>query len=646
MDAFYVSCELQRRPELRGKPVVVAGSGPRAVVTTASYEARKFGVFSATPASRARRVCPQAIFVAPDFTHYRERSREVMEVLHEQVDTVEVVGLDEAYLDLTGFERPNAAGRRIKAAVTERTGLACSIGIGPSKLVAKVASDADKPDGFLSLTAEEARERFGGASPRLVPGIGPKTAERLEARGVAAARPARRDGRRAAVGAVRARAWAPTSAAWRGSRTSASSRPSACASRSRRRPPSTATCTAWSRWSRELARLADQLCDDLERNGRSGRTVRLKVRLDDFSIHTRARTLPAAVSDAETIGSVARELLRKLDPQRPVRLLGVGVAGMEGAARAGRPAPAARLTRRGSFGSMSEDRLTALDASFLHLEDASSHMHVASVMLFEGDPPPYDELLESIDRRLHLVPRYRQKLAYVPLGQGRPRWVDDPHLNLRYHVRSTALPSPGCEEQLRNLAGRVFAQQLDRDKPLWEIWLVEGLEDGGFAMLSKTHHALVDGISGVDIVTVLFDTSPEPAAPPDPGQRWLPRPLPSGAQLLGEALVERATVPGELARTVRAVFRGPRAGGQQRGERRRRRRRHGLGRAQPRARQPLQRGHRPAPPLHLGARRPRRREGDQERAGRHRERRGAGLGRRARWGATCAAAASPPTASS
>ena len=207
---------------------------------------------------------------------------------------------------------------------------------------------------------------------------------------------------------------------------------------------------------------------------------------------------------------------------------------------------------------MSQDRLTAMDASFLHLEDASSHMHVASVMLFDGDPPPYDELLDSIGRRLHLVPRYRQKLAFVPFGQGRPRWVDDPHLNLRYHVRSTALPSPGSEDQLRNLAGRVFAQQLDRDKPLWEIWLVEGLADGGFAMLSKTHHALVDGISGVDIMTVLFDTSPEPAAPPDPGQRWLPRPEPSRAELLGEALVERATVPGELARTVRAVFRGPR----------------------------------------------------------------------------------------
>ena len=204
------------------------------------------------------------------------------------------------------------------------------------------------------------------------------------------------------------------------------------------------------------------------------------------------------------------------------------------------------------------DRLTSLDASFLHLEDASAHMHVASVMLFDGEPPPYAELIDAIEARLHLVPRYRQRLAFVPLGQGRPKWVDDPHLNLRYHVRSTALPSPGSEDQLKALAGRVFSQALDRDKPLWELWLVEGLEGGRFAVLAKTHHSLVDGISGVDIVTVLFDTSPEPAAPPDPGDRWLPRPLPSRAQLLGEALIERTTVPTEIARTARAAVRGPR----------------------------------------------------------------------------------------
>src|SRR3982751_4685909 len=183
---------------------------------------------------------------------------------------------------------------------------------------------------------------------------------------------------------------------------------------------------------------------------------------------------------------------------------------------------------------MAGDRLTGLDASFLHLEDGSSHMHVAGVMLFEGPPPPYDELLDAFERRLPLVPRYRQRLAFVPLGQGRPKWVDDPHLNLRYHVRSTALPSPGSEGQLQDLAGRVFSQQLDRDKPLWEVWLVEGLEDDRFAVLSKTHHALVDGISGVDILTVLFGEEAD-----DPGDSWTPRPAPSPGELLVEAVAER-----------------------------------------------------------------------------------------------------------
>jgi WS/DGAT/MGAT family acyltransferase len=204
------------------------------------------------------------------------------------------------------------------------------------------------------------------------------------------------------------------------------------------------------------------------------------------------------------------------------------------------------------------DRLTALDTSFLHLEDDSAHMHVASVMLFDGEPPPHDELIAGIEGRLHLVPRYRQKLAFVPFGQGRPRWVDDPHLNLSYHVRKTALPAPGTEEQLRALAGRVLAQQLDRDKPLWEIWVVEGVEGNRFALICKTHHALVDGISGVDIVTVLFDTSDEPTKPPEPERRWLPAPMPSRTQLLSEALLERATVPSEISRSVRAIFRAPR----------------------------------------------------------------------------------------
>jgi WS/DGAT/MGAT family acyltransferase len=142
---------------------------------------------------------------------------------------------------------------------------------------------------------------------------------------------------------------------------------------------------------------------------------------------------------------------------------------------------------------MSKDRLSPLDASFLHLEDASSHMHVAAAQLFAGEPPQYGRLLNHIESRLGLVPRYRQRLAEVPLAQARPRWVDDERFDLRFHVRHTALPEPGSEYELQVLAGRVFSQQLRRDRPLWELWLVSGLEGGRFAILSKIHHALVDG---------------------------------------------------------------------------------------------------------------------------------------------------------
>jgi WS/DGAT/MGAT family acyltransferase len=204
------------------------------------------------------------------------------------------------------------------------------------------------------------------------------------------------------------------------------------------------------------------------------------------------------------------------------------------------------------------DRLTGLDSSFLHLERDSAHMHVAGCMVFEGEAPAYDELVQQIAGRLHLVPRYRQRLAFVPFGQGRPVWVDDPHFNIVFHVRHTALPGPGDEAQLKRLAGRVFSQALDRSRPLWEIWLVEGLSDGRFALLSKTHHALVDGVSGVDIATVLFDTSPEPMPVAPPESEWVPRPLPTDAQLLADALLERATVPAEIARGIRATLRGPR----------------------------------------------------------------------------------------
>jgi diacylglycerol O-acyltransferase / wax synthase len=205
------------------------------------------------------------------------------------------------------------------------------------------------------------------------------------------------------------------------------------------------------------------------------------------------------------------------------------------------------------------DRLTALDSAFLHLEDDSTaHMHVASVMVFEGSAPTQQELVDHVLSRLHLVPRYRQRLAQVPLGQGRPVWTDDPHFNPRYHIRHAGLPKPGDEESLKQLAGRLFSQRLDRSKPLWELWLVDRMAGKRFAIIAKTHHALVDGISGVDITTVLFDTTAEPALPPRPPEPWVARPLPGPAKLLGEALLERSTVPAEMTRGTRALLRTPR----------------------------------------------------------------------------------------
>ena len=204
------------------------------------------------------------------------------------------------------------------------------------------------------------------------------------------------------------------------------------------------------------------------------------------------------------------------------------------------------------------DRISALDASFLHLEKAGERLHVASVTIFDGPAPSWDELRVHVEARLHLVPRFRQRLAEVPLHQGRPVWVDDPHFNLRYHLRHAGLPAPGSEEQLKNLAGRLFAQPLDRTKPLWELSLVDGLWDGQFALVAKSHHALVDGELAVDITRVLFDTTRDPAPPARPAGSWVARPLPTPAQLLSEALIERATQPRELARSARALVRGPR----------------------------------------------------------------------------------------
>jgi WS/DGAT/MGAT family acyltransferase len=208
------------------------------------------------------------------------------------------------------------------------------------------------------------------------------------------------------------------------------------------------------------------------------------------------------------------------------------------------------------------DRLSALDASFLHLESPETPMHVGSLAVFDGgsffDASGRFRLAEVralVASRLHLIPRFRKRLMTVPFDQGRPIWVDDDRFDIAHHVRLTALPKPGSWDQLRTLTGRIESQTLDRSHPLWELWFVEGLAGGRVALVQKTHHALVDGVSGVDVATVLLDFSPESAAPDAPA--WLPRPAPSSARLLRDTIVERSTEPTEVVRSVRGLARTP-----------------------------------------------------------------------------------------
>lgn len=331
MDAFYVSVELRRRPQLRGLPVIVAGSGPRAVVTTASYEARRFGVGSAMPAARARRLCPDGVYLTPDFAYYRQASAEVMALVRACADAVEVIGLDEAYLDLTGMPAPRAEMRRLALAIERETGLHCSIGIGPNKLVAKVASDAEKPRGFVVLTREQARQRFADQRCGLIPGIGPKTVERLRALGIEtlgalSAAPAglleQRFGPRLGAELRRRAGFEDDSPVTAARKVVSESRETTFDH----------DITDAAALEAVLGRLATGLCEALVRQGRSGRTVSIKVRLDDFSTHTRSHTLAEPVATLDRVLPVALHLLRRFEAPRPVRLLGVRVAGLQEAA--------------------------------------------------------------------------------------------------------------------------------------------------------------------------------------------------------------------------------------------------------------------------------------------------------------------------
>ena len=202
------------------------------------------------------------------------------------------------------------------------------------------------------------------------------------------------------------------------------------------------------------------------------------------------------------------------------------------------------------------DRMNPLDASFLYIENGTTHMHIASCAVFEGPAPEYKTIVGLLAAKLPLVPRYRQRVRFVPLDLARPVWVDDPDFNLEYHIRHTALPPPGGKAELEHLMGRLMSQELDRSRPLWEAWMVEGLEGGRWAIVSKVHHCMVDGVAGVDLISLLLDSTPEPT--PAIEDDWDPDPWPSSLQIVLDAVVTLTTSPSEQLRAVRAAMRTPR----------------------------------------------------------------------------------------
>jgi len=306
--------------------VIVAGSGPRAVVTTASYEARLFGVGSGMPAAQALRLCPQAIVIPPNSAAYREVSRQVMAVIRCHIARVEQLGIDEAFLDLEGLHSPKSAMRRLVVDIYEQTSMRASVGIGPNRLVAKVASDAEKPNGFVVLTVEAAQERFADEPVSLVPGIGPRTSERLGEMGITTIAQLHAGDQEALTARFGARQ-GPALIALARFEASAEIVTEREAVSESRETTFDQDIRSGVELEAALRKLAHELVEALKRNQRSGKTIRIKVRLDDWTTVTRAKTIGSPTNDYETIVKVATLLLREYDPQRPVRLIGVGVSG-------------------------------------------------------------------------------------------------------------------------------------------------------------------------------------------------------------------------------------------------------------------------------------------------------------------------------
>jgi DNA polymerase IV len=328
MDAFYVSIEMLRHPELRGSPVVVAHDGPRGVVTTASYAAREFGVHSALPMVTARRRCPQLTVLPVDMALYRRGSAKVMETLAQFSDMVEVVGMDEAYVDLSGSPVPQSRAREIKRRVKAATRLVCSIGLAPNKLMAKIASDLDKPDGLFVLSEENWLEVVGEKPASLLPGVGPRTFARLRDIGIATVAELA-----AADTELLERTFGPNHGRGLGDRGNGIGSRTLSTER-RRKSESRETTFPYdvsdpAELLQTLERLADSVCSSLESHGRRGRTVTMKIRLRPFRTYTRSRTLPEPTNDPQVVKGVAAELLERFERDAPVRLIGVGLAGLD-----------------------------------------------------------------------------------------------------------------------------------------------------------------------------------------------------------------------------------------------------------------------------------------------------------------------------
>jgi DNA polymerase-4 len=332
MDAFFAAVEVMRRPGLRGKPLVIGGSGDptrRGVVSTASYEARKFGVRSAMPLRTALKLCPKCIFLPVDYREYSRVSRIIKDILQEFSPLMEDVGIDEAYLDLTG--RPGSSEEiagEIKKRIFDATGLTCSIGIAPNKLLAKISSDLQKPDGLTIIGLEDVRERIWPLAARKLPGIGPKTEEHLNSIGISTI------GEVAAMGLDRLQGefgksygqylyeastgvyespiithWEPRSIS--------------------REETYEADTADWQTIARTLASLLKDVVDSLKEDGYRARTVTVKIRFEDFNTLTRAKTLPKETDSLETLRRAAFECLGRIEMKKRVRLVGARLSGLK-----------------------------------------------------------------------------------------------------------------------------------------------------------------------------------------------------------------------------------------------------------------------------------------------------------------------------